>query len=142
MSTTRNNVSTAEERLIADLAATVGQHIRRAEFDAQQATNALIKIRDEAMRDGQCRWCESATHIYSCPASVAASTLVFCDKRAAAEPEAKALPDTRVYDPTSPRCACTFEERDSECVVHPSCAECGEATQRPVDGCSSHSGAL
>jgi hypothetical protein len=52
-----------------------------------------------------------------------------------AEPEAKALPDTRVYDPTSPKCACTFEERDSECFVHPSCACCGEATTVPVGYC-------
>lgn len=35
-------------------------------------------------------------------------------------------------------CSCTFEERDSACVVHPSCEECGESTDLMVRSCADH----
>lgn len=72
---------TDEQRLVRDVAETVRRHIGRAETDARQCQAALTKIRDEAIENGVCRWCRETSHIYSCPAGVADSYLIWCGKR-------------------------------------------------------------
>lgn len=46
--------------------------------------------------------------------------------------DAKATAEIKLH------CSCTFEERDSTCVVHPSCDECGEPTDLMVKSCADH----